>query len=396
MITINPDAATDEVVEFLTKHELTHSVQDTHQWEQLADIVEAQMGDDAWSAAIAEEMERRSIDLTQAEREVVADWVGKNLYKAGFVQAVVNADAAMGNTMLRAVDRLRLALGNKKSRSKTNLAVAERLFMRALEQEQVTHEGDVEYSIEYLREKPNADIIDLLRKVESGEYKQNDKVILGTVDSATSEKIRQITGIDVSGWKVAIEARQLKHILNRHGKNGAADNSMADEADIAKMEYALHNAEHIVDGGTSHAYTNFVNGKDRPAKTVLYQKDIGGVYYYVVQAVPDTKRRTLFVDSAFINKTKKVEDLYSANAQSPDETPESASTATSTDTTIPQNGSGVNPYSMQDGENNSQNSIVNRPWLQGDTSVDMYGNPVETPAHNENGKRAIGGRQGVF
>ena len=29
--------------------------------------------------------------------------------------------------------------------------------------------------------------------------------------------------------------------------------------------------------------------------------------------------------------------------------------------------------------NQSQNSIVNRPWLQGDTSVDMYGNPVETP-----------------
>ena len=310
---------------------------------------------------------------------MVADWVGKNLYKAGFVQAVVNADAAMGNTMLRAVDRLRLALGNKKSRSKTNLAVVERLFMRALEQEQVTHEGGAEYSIEYLREKPNGDIIDLLRKVESGEYKQNDKVILGTVDSATSEKIRQITGIDVSGWKVAIEARQLKHILNRHGKNGAADNSMADEADIAKMEYALHNAEHIVDGGTSHAYTNFVNGKDRPAKTVLYQKDIGGIYYYVVQAVPDTKRRTLFVDSAFINKTKKVEDLYSANAQSPDETPESASTATSTNTKIPQNGSGVNTYSMQDGENNSQKSIVNRPWLQGDTSVDMYGNPVEAP-----------------
>ena len=56
VITINPDAATDQVVEFLTKHELTHSVQDTHQWEQLADIVEAQMGDDAWSAAIAEEM----------------------------------------------------------------------------------------------------------------------------------------------------------------------------------------------------------------------------------------------------------------------------------------------------------------------------------------------------
>ena len=48
-------------------------------------------------------------------------------------------------------------------------------------------------------------------------------------------------------------------------------------------------------------------------------------------------------------------------------------------TKVPQNAPGVNPYSMQDGENNSQNSIVNRPWLQGDTSVDMYGNPVETP-----------------
>lgn len=47
------------------------------------------------------------------------------------------------------------------------------------------------------------------------------------------------------------------------------------------------------------------------------------------------------------NKTKKVEDQYSANALSPSETPESASTVSSTNTNVPQNIPGVNAQSMQ-------------------------------------------------
>ena len=64
---------------------------------------------------------------------MVADWIGRNLYKSGFAQAIVNGDATVGNAFVQAIDKVRLALGNKKSRSHTNLAVVERLFMRALE-----------------------------------------------------------------------------------------------------------------------------------------------------------------------------------------------------------------------------------------------------------------------
>ena len=42
------------------------------------------------------------------------------------------------------------------------------------------------------------------------------------------------------------------------------------------------------------------DGFNKTAETVLYEKNIGSKSYYVVQAVPYTKKKTLYVVSAFI------------------------------------------------------------------------------------------------
>ena len=42
-------------------------------------------------------------------------WIGDNLYKSGFAQAIVNGDATVGNTFVQAIDKIRLAMGNKKA-----------------------------------------------------------------------------------------------------------------------------------------------------------------------------------------------------------------------------------------------------------------------------------------
>lgn len=160
---------------------------------------------------------------------------------------------------------------------------------------------DALLSARYKKANVNTELLSLVEKVEQGGL-SDERVYFGVVSKTNAEQIHRLMGIRVDGYKVAIEARQIKHILKDHGKNGLSDNSMADNADIAKMEFALDSPDDISASGKTQAYTHMVNGRNRTADTVLYEKNIGEKSYYVVQAVPDTKAKTLFIVSAFIGK----------------------------------------------------------------------------------------------
>ena len=173
---------------------------------------------------------------------------------------------------------------------------------------------DIRYSARYTAAEENPEIADLVQRVLSGDFKANDKVYLGTVSSQNAARIQEITGIDVNGFRVAIEARQIEHILNRHGVEGSADHSMAQVSDISKIGYILANPDNIAPAGKTQAYTYMRNGKNRTADTVIYEKGIGEKTYYAVQAVPDTKAKTLYIVTAFIQKNSKgASQLIGAN-----------------------------------------------------------------------------------
>ena len=109
-----------------------------------------------------------------------------------------------------------------------------------------------------------------------------------------------------------------------------------DEAGNFKLSNRYFNA----DG--SKAYKNTVDSKTQGAKTVLYEKGIGEKSYYVVQAVPDTKAKTLYIVTAFIGKSgyqKGASQLINAN--SPNATSKSGSANTPTNS-ISQDGTNVN------------------------------------------------------
>ena len=122
------------------------------------------------------------------------------------------------------------------------------------------------------------------------------------MSETNAKEIERITGIDVNGWKVKIEARQIRHIIKDHGPKGGANRSMADERDIAKLEYALESPDDMRDGGQTKAYTSFRNGHNRKARTVLYERRIGENSMYVVEAVQEAKAETLYIVSAYIGK----------------------------------------------------------------------------------------------
>lgn len=120
---------------------------------------------------------------------------------------------------------------------------------------------------------------------------------------------------------------------------------MADVNNLAKLQYVLENAENVMPAGKTNAYVVFENGKNRPAKTVLYEKDIGEKAYYAIQTAVDTKNKTLYIVTAFIGeKGYKKGASLSSGEKILEETSENA-TAISPATNIPTTSENVNTQS---------------------------------------------------
>lgn len=178
--------------------------------------------------------------------------------------------------------------------------------------------------------------------------KQNARYELKPVSDRAAKDIKRITGVDVSGNKTVIEARQVEHIIKRHGKNGNADKSMRDTNDLGRIQYVLDNYDSVSDGGRSEAYsTNKPNGKRGAAKTVVFEKAVNGTYY-VVEAVPDTAKKTTYIVSAYMSKNgaKKTAPSSVTGKESPRATPEHARRV-AVDDTVSQETADVNPRNEQ-------------------------------------------------
>ena len=96
--------------------------------------------------------------------------------------------------------------------------------------------------------------------------------------------------------------------------------------------------------GTPSVSDVWKNSDGTPAQRVLFTKKIDGTYYAAV-ATPDSNARVLAVESAFINKNRKdIGTVLNMEQNSPQATPETPQRANilSINTTIPQNGAGVN------------------------------------------------------
>lgn len=138
-----------------------------------------------------------------------------------------------------------------------------------------------------------------------------ERYTLNPVSDRAAADIKNITGVDTAGNQTVLESRMAEHILRRHGENGEADHSMRDINDIGRIQYVLENYDSVVDGGTTQSYVTNVDGKNRPAKTVLFSKAVNGTYY-VVEAVPDTTKHTTYIVTAYMTKNKPT------GVQSPD------------------------------------------------------------------------------
>lgn len=235
----------------------------------------------------------------------------------------------------------------------------------------------------YSKANENNQLTELINRVKEGKSKQNEKVYLGKINSSIANKIKTILGIDVNDYNVVIEARMIEHILKYHGEKGVRDQSMRKDNDISKMEYVINNPDDISYGGKSNAYTFFINGKNRPSDTILYEKEIGDKSFYVCQAVANNKKRMLYIVSAFIgNSGYKNKAYQSANAKSLDVTSKNATDKTSINN-IPQMAENNNQNTAQKPDDNF---VQNQDRGNGYSGYSMSNNAV---AAYEDGEKPL-------
>lgn len=123
------------------------------------------------------------------------------------------------------------------------------------------------------------------------------------------EDIKNLLGIDATGFKNVIDHNAIMHIKNRHGLNGKADKSMSNPKDLARIGYILENYDSIEiltkKDGKQKFSGGYRNKSGGPATVVVFTKRING-YYVTSQAIVDSQNKSLFIETAYkTNKIKK-------------------------------------------------------------------------------------------
>lgn len=198
--------------------------------------------------------------------------------------------------------------------------------------------------IEAYKESVDEGLVAFVQNAVINKGQNRGRYYLNDVLPRAGQDIYELTGIDASGFKTVLEQRMAEHIYKEHGPEGTTDKSMANLNDIGRIQYVLDNYDTMRQGGRSPSYTTMKpNGKPGTAQTVVYEKAVDGKYY-VVEAVPDTKAKTAFVVSAYMQKRAGAH-LQTVDEQTSTHTarPENAVGAPTPLSTVPQDGAVVNP-----------------------------------------------------
>lgn len=185
--------------------------------------------------------------------------------------------------------------------------------------------------------------------LKNADYKKKARVRLDTVSERAVSDLKSTVGIDATGYRHSIDGNALQHIEKRHGKNGEADHSMANENDIARISYVLDNYDDVrpvldKNGEQKHSAV-FCNADGSPAPIVLYSKRIDGTYY-AAEAIPDAAAHELRVVSAYLAKNKNGNEggMLNMPQSDPQLTPEVPPRSNvSVENSIPAVGENVNP-----------------------------------------------------
>lgn len=232
--------------------------------------------------------------------------LGENTQDAVKLSAVVQKQAE-GDKLTRAEKRL-----FRGSENAQNVAAEIRDDTSdTTENSQMSLKKDIETIKQEYKKAVNPKIVDFVNKVRNFKNKEAANKVHIELTGVTEREvhdIKKLTGIDTSEYKRSMDGNAVEHIEKDHGENGASDHSMSDVEDLARIEYVLDNYDDIEKGTADKVYTKYMNSDNTPAAKVIYSKRVNG-NYYVVEAVPDSKAKTLRIISAYKEKAEGVSQV---------------------------------------------------------------------------------------
>lgn len=232
--------------------------------------------------------------------------LGENTQDAVRLSAVVQKQAE-GDKLTRAEKRL-----FRGSENAQNVAAEiKNSTSDAVEDSQMSLKKDIETIKQEYKKAVNPKIVDFVNKVRNFKNKEAANKVHIELTGVTEREvhdIKKLTGIDTSEYKRSMDGNAVEHIEKDHGENGVSDHSMSDVEDLARIEYVLDNYDDIEKGTADKVYTKYMNSDNTPAAKVIYSKRVNG-NYYVVEAVPDSKAKTLRIISAYKEKAEGVSQV---------------------------------------------------------------------------------------
>ena len=229
----------------------------------------------------------------------------------------------------------------------------------------------------------NTDIETAIENIRNGNTNEiPSEIEVARLNPKTVEKINDVVGFDISDYKCKIEKDTLLHIEKRHGLNGKQDQSLADPKDVARMGYVINNADNVSllkDGNGDRVVSKKYNDRNNtPCPILMISKRIDGTYC-VSQVVPDSKKKTVWVTSARIQKADVGSQVPNTikGQQLTSETPLVSSPALD-NTNISQNDDVVNSSIRENAENDTDMKFSQDKSLDGGGGI-SYNDNINIP-----------------
>ena len=236
------------------------------------------------------------IELRQSFNRASAEY--RRQERQGTVAGTIVVDKKTGEVLRRNEEREGLKYSTTPESEKKSGKTEEKTEYEHLYNEETVSEDFIN--------SVNSEIESAILNIRNGNIKAVPNVVKVTeLTEETIKKISDFVGYDVSGYACKIERDRLEHIENRHGMNGEHDQSLSDPKDTARMGYVVNNSDNIkwaVDEKGNRVYDSKYNDRhNKTAPVLVMEKRIDGTYS-INQVVPDSKKKTLWITSARIDK----------------------------------------------------------------------------------------------
>ncbi|MDR2513855.1 MAG: hypothetical protein LBD02_01440 [Christensenellaceae bacterium] len=250
--------------------------------------------------------------ITQAQKkstlQTIADFLQNMLEKihafiTGENNRLNNSERALLGEEEQKLEKLRAqvlealdeAVENRKALPSTGIEIAD----------EARYSQKMQDTIREYKEAVDPKMLALAERFKANKNAKFERYVIGNVSERAADDIQDLTGVNVRGYESAINKSAFIHIENRHGENGAADHSMADLNDVARMRYVLENYDTMKiardQNGDVVFSSKYHMANSSPAPVLLFSKRINGTYY-ISEAVTDAKWQKVWVTSARIEK----------------------------------------------------------------------------------------------